>query len=143
MQKAKILAVAWFLSLSVSPAGYAAEKSPDMPDGVHVKEVTTPGGPVEVLADSDGMTLYTFDMDRDPGKSVCTGQCGVLWPALMASEDAEDQGPWTIVIRPDGERLWAYHGKPLYTFVRDKAVAHFNGNGLPQDNPVWHCALPM
>jgi len=142
MQKAMILAVAWFLSLGVSAAGYGAEKSPEMPDGVRVKEVTTQGGPVKVLADSHGMTLYTFDMDRDPGKSVCTGQCAVFWPPLMASAEAEDQGPWRIAVRPDGARIWSYHGKPLYTFAKDKAAADFNGNGMPQHNPVWHCALP-
>lgn len=142
MRKIIILAMVPLMSLSVSVLGFAADAPMDMPDGVHVKEVATAGGPFEVLADSNGMTLYTFDMDRDPGRSVCTGQCAALWPPLLASEGAEDQGSWTIVTQPDGARIWAYHGKPLYTFVKDKVAADFNGNGLPQDNPVWHCALP-
>ncbi len=121
----------------------AAESSIDMPAGVHVKEITTDGGSMEVLADANGMTLYTFDMDVEPGRSVCTGQCARFWPALAAGEDAEDMGPWTVITRPDDSRIWAYHGKPLYTFTKDRSTEDFRGNGLPQDNPVWRFAVPM
>ena len=143
MRKKMIFTMASFIWLSVGAPGYAADKSADMPEGVHVKEVITPGGPVEVLADSKGMTLYTFDMDRDAGKSVCTGQCAVFWPPLLAGADVQDMDLWSVVTRPDGVKIWAYNGKPLYTFSNDSAVEDFGGNGVPQDNPVWHCALPM
>ena len=134
-----VLATAAALTLGMSAASYAA----DMPAGVDVKEVATPGGAVVVLSDAKGMTLYTFDMDKEAGKSVCNGQCADFWPPLMADADAHDVGDWNVVTRDDGAKMWAYHGMPLYTFVKDTAVADFNGNGVPQDNPVWHCAVPM
>ena len=143
MRKTLSVALASVFFLGTAVPLDAAESSDDMPAGVHVKEIATDTGPVEVLADANGMTLYTFDMDVEPGRSVCTGLCARFWPALAAAEDAEDNGPWTVITRPDDTRIWAYHGKPLYTFAKDESVEDFGGNGLPHDNPVWRCALPM
>ncbi len=133
------LGVFALLSLGASTVG-AAEDA--MPAGIQVKEVQTLGGLVQVLADSNGMTLYTFDMDQDAGKSACSGPCAEIWLPMMAEADAADTGPWTIAIRSDGSKMWAYHGKPLYTFVKDKAPSDFNGDRAPQYNPVWHYAVP-
>jgi len=41
----------------------------------------------------------------------------------------------TIVSRTDGTQQWAYDGKPLYTFVQDKAPGEIKGNGF---NNNWH-----
>ena len=49
------------------------------------KVAETPKGPA--LANSRGMTLYTFDKDSD-GKSACTGKCAENWPPLMADPTA-------------------------------------------------------
>jgi predicted lipoprotein with Yx(FWY)xxD motif len=133
-----MIAAAAVLSLTLSGPSAAQ----NMPAGVNVKEVTTPGGPVKVLADAKGMTLYTFDNDTVPGKSVCNGPCAQAWPPLVAGAEAKSMGPWSVVIRDDGVKQWAHKGKPLYTFVKDAKPADFNGNGVPKDKPVWHCALP-
>ena len=134
-----MFAAAAMLSLTMSAASFAADA---MPAGVAVKEVTTPGGPVKVLSDAKGMTLYTFDVDIAPGKSMCNKGCIEYWPALTAAADAKDTGAWTVVTRDDGSKQWAHKGKPLYTFVQDKAAADFTGNGMPKDKPLWHCAVP-
>lgn len=46
--------------------------------------------------------------------------CADLWPPVLASDDAEPVGKWTIVERNDGNRQWAFDEQPLYTSVRDQ-----------------------
>ena len=93
-----------------------------------------------VLAGPNGMTLYTFDRDAAaPGKSVCNGQCAALWPPLTAAAGAQPSGDYTIVVRDDGSRQWAYKGKPLYFWVKDVKAGDRTGDGV---NNVWRLARP-
>jgi len=101
------------------------------------KIADTPKG--KALVDSKGMTLYTFDKDAG-GKSVCNGPCAENWPPLMASADAKPTSDWTVVTRDDGKMMWAYKGKPLYTFKKDTAPGETNGDGFL--NGAWHMAKP-
>ncbi len=75
-----------------------------------VQYVPTEAG--TVMADSKGMGLYTWDRDT-PGVSTCTGTCLTNWPLFKAAATDTPGGDWTIVTRPDNERVWAYKGKPL------------------------------
>lgn len=75
----------------------------------------------------DGKPLYTFARDTTAGKSACNGACATAWPPLAAAADAKDAGDWTVVTRDDGSKMWAYKGKPLYTFARDTAGAAATG----------------
>jgi predicted lipoprotein with Yx(FWY)xxD motif len=93
----------------------------------------------KALVDAKGMTLYTFDKDAG-GKSMCNGPCAQNWPPLLASENARPTGDMTTVARVDGRNMWAYKGKPLYTFKKDTAPGQFNGDGLL--NGAWHMAKP-
>jgi predicted lipoprotein with Yx(FWY)xxD motif len=86
-----------------------------------------------VLADPNGMTLYTFDKDT-PGKSACMGECAVHWPPVKAAADAKPTGDLTIVTRDDGTKQWADEGKPLYTFMKDKKPGDVMGDSIPG----WH-----
>lgn len=101
------------------------------------KVMDTSLGPV--LATGDGMTLYTFANDKEPGKSACNGPCAVNWPPLMAQADAVPVGKWSIVTRNDGAKQWAYGGKPLYGWIRDKKPGDTTGDGV---NKVWAAAHP-
>jgi predicted lipoprotein with Yx(FWY)xxD motif len=89
-----------------------------------------------VLVDGKGMTLYVFDKDAG-GKSACNGPCASNWPPLMAGADASASGEWTIVVRDDGAKQWAYKGKPLYTWSKDAKPGDRTGDGF---NSVWHVA---
>jgi predicted lipoprotein with Yx(FWY)xxD motif len=93
----------------------------------------------KALVDAKGMTLYTFDKDAG-GKSMCNGPCADNWPPLMASADAKAMGDWTILARDDGKMMWAYKGKPLYTWKKDSAPGDTTGDGF--NNGVWHMATP-
>lgn len=87
-----------------------------------------------MMTDHKGMTLYTFDKDAG-GKSMCNGECATNWPPLMAPAGAKAEGKWSTVKRDDGQMQWAYDGKPLYTFVKDKAPGDMTGDKMKD---VWH-----
>ena len=58
--------------------------------------------------------------------------CTQVWPPLLADEDAEEVGKWTIIKRDDGSRQWAYDGFPLYTSNLDKQPGDtLGGNKIP------------
>src|SRR6059058_6132900 len=103
------------------------------------KVLRTAAGPV--WTNQQGMTLYTFD--RDPmGGSSCYGRCAFVWPPFKASGVAKATGDWTIVTRKDGSHMWAYDGRALYTFRRDKQPGQVTGNGVYQFGALWHVAGP-
>lgn len=109
-------ALALMAALALPAMAYAAE--PAMVDKA-----------TGVLTDHKMMTLYTFAKDAD-GKSMCNGQCATNWPPLMAEAGAKPMGKWTVIKRDDGSMQWAYDGKPLYTFIQDKAPGEETGDGL-------------
>jgi predicted lipoprotein with Yx(FWY)xxD motif len=92
----------------------------------------------QALVDINGMTLYVFDRDTS-GKSNCNGPCAVNWPPLVADTDAKAAGDFAFITRDDGRKQWAYKGKPLYTWSKDKNPGDTNGDGV---NNVWHIAAP-
>ena len=102
-----------------------------------LKTADTPKG--KTYVDAKGMTLYTFDKDAS-GKSMCNGPCAENWPPLAAADDAKPTADMTIVVRDDGKKMWAYKGKPLYTFKKDAAPGETNGDGFL--NGAWHMAKP-
>lgn len=102
-----------------------------------LKTAETPKG--KTFVDVKGMTLYTFDKDAG-GKSTCNGPCAENWPPLAVAADAKPTADMTIVVRDDGKKMWAYKGKPLYTFKKDTAPGETNGDGFL--NGAWHMAKP-
>ena len=88
-----------------------------------------------VLTNSAGMTLYTFDKDTTgSGKSTCNGPCATNWPPLLATADAKPSGDYTIIMRDDGAKQWAYKGKPLYLWSKDAKPGDRTGDGF---NNAW------
>lgn len=77
--------------------------------------------------------LYTYDRDP-PGKSACIARCARTWPPLRVGAPARPVGKWTIVVRPDRLRQWAFEGKPVYTHAGD-ADSRATGDGA---EGVWH-----
>lgn len=66
------------------------------------------------------LTLYVSSRDR-PGKSNCNSGCDSAWPPLLVSKDeaTEKVGDWTVIVRDDGRKQWAYKGQPVYLRVHD------------------------
>lgn len=93
-----------------------------------------------VLTGSNGMTLYTFDRDAaGTGKSVCNGPCAVNWPPLFAADADTSSGDYTVILRDDGKKQWAFKGKPLYFWAKDQKPGDKTGDGF---NSVWRVAKP-
>lgn len=93
-----------------------------------------------VLVGPNGMTLYTFDRDAaGSGKSVCNGPCATNWPPLAADAGAAGSGDWSVVVRDDGSRQWAFRGKPVYYWAKDAKPGDRTGDGF---NSVWRVAKP-
>jgi predicted lipoprotein with Yx(FWY)xxD motif len=87
-----------------------------------------------MMVDHKGMTLYTFDKDSG-GKSMCNDECAKNWPPMMAPAGAKAEGKWSVIKRDDGTSQYAYDGKPLYTFVKDKKPGDMVGDNMKD---VWH-----
>jgi predicted lipoprotein with Yx(FWY)xxD motif len=140
MRHLTVVVATLMLSLagSVFDAGrlLAEQGGGKMPPGVQTGKLAS--GMV-VLTDARGMTLYTYQ--KDPaGKSVCNEQCAKNWPPLTAPADAKQMGDWTVVIRDDGTRQWAYKSRPLYTWIKDTKPSEATGHGV--GNGVWEQAVP-
>ena len=93
-----------------------------------------------MLTGPNGMTLYTFDKDTaGSGASACNGPCAQNWPPLEATADAQADGDFSPIKRDDGSMQWAYKGKPLYYWAKDKKPGDKTGDGVKD---VWHIATP-
>lgn len=93
----------------------------------------------EILANSLGQTLYTFDPDKNvPGKSVCNGKCAEEWPpiSLSAAEVKALNNPdFAVVKRDSGLNQLTFKGEPVYLFHFDRVPGGIKGDNL---GSVWH-----
>jgi predicted lipoprotein with Yx(FWY)xxD motif len=87
-----------------------------------------------LLVSSNGMALYTFDMDAE-GESACSGTCAENWPPYAAPRDATASGAFSIIERKDGGRQYAYRGRPLYYWSGDDRAGEAKGDGI---QGRWH-----
>lgn len=92
------------------------------------------------IADSRGMSLYTFDKDT-PGVSNCNDACLVAWPPFLTSLSAQDALPdnLTIINRVDNTSQFAWKGLPLYYYSKDINPGDILGDGF---NGIWHIVQP-
>jgi hypothetical protein len=66
------------------------------------------------------LPLYISTADP-PGKSACNEDCAKKWIPVIAEADSKPLGDWTIVVRKDGKRQWAFKNHPVYTHVNDSS----------------------
>jgi predicted lipoprotein with Yx(FWY)xxD motif len=135
--RAHLFAALCALALLRAPVVLAA---PDAaPTAASPAQVTLrPQGYGWILADSKGMSLYTYLKDTPGGPSTCVGECAKTWKPLAAPDDATAFGEWTIVQRANNAHQWAFRGKPLYTSSRDVAPGDQNGDETFQQ---WFLAV--
>ena len=95
------------------------------------------------LTTADGMTVYLFTKDTEPGKSTCEGDCAGAWPPVPADGDLMlppgIQGTLTAIDRADGSKQLAYNDIPLYTYAGDQAAGDTNGQ---DSGDVWYIVPP-
>jgi predicted lipoprotein with Yx(FWY)xxD motif len=122
MKKMIFCAVVLFLALLAGCASTSGSAPAMMKEGM--------------MVNAKGLTLYTFDRDiSGSGKSVCNGDCAVKWPPMMASANDKSGGDWTVITRDNGQKQWAFKGKPLYTWPEDQEPGDKYGDNY---NKVWH-----
>ncbi|OIJ26011.1 COG4315 family predicted lipoprotein [Nocardioides luteus] len=102
----------------------------------------------KVLADAEGHTLYTAEVEKD-GKIHCVDGCTEFWKPIVASDTDVDAANSTLgdkfatVDRPDGKTQLTYGGLPLYTFAEEGA-GDLKGDGFTDDfqgaHFVWAAA---
>ncbi len=139
MFRSVIVAAALLLSATQVLAHGSEAAAPPPPKDVPPPVTTGKTKKGTVLADSKGMTLYYFDRDDSGNKSNCDGKCAEKWLPLAADKTAQASGDFTVIVRSDGSRMWAYRYRPLYTSNDDKAPG--DANGFDPQN-LWHVARP-
>ena len=88
----------------------------------------------EILADTSGRTLYTFDKDVS-NKSNCNDGCAATWLPYLVKEGDRTPANFSMITRDDGTKQWALNGKPLYFFAADAKAGDAKGDGT---GGVWH-----
>jgi predicted lipoprotein with Yx(FWY)xxD motif len=96
-------------------------------------------GNVTVLANGQGLTLYWFAPDKKD-KSVCYGACAVYWPPQPGPVKAPPgvSGTFGTIARKGGGLQETYNGRPLYTYISDKAPGQNRGNDINLNGGLWH-----
>ena len=96
----------------------------------------------QVLATSDGLTLYTNTVDSAENLRCIDIACTGFWPPYTVDAEpaagAEIQGSLGTVIRPDGSKQVTFNQQPLYTFYLDKQQGDAKGNGFSDLGGTWH-----
>jgi len=136
-------------SSSSSGGPYGSEESSAKPTSSEAEAgaaitVGSAKGVGKILVDSEGMTLYYFEKDKQGGtESACYGPCEAGWPPLttegkpQGGEGAMASKLGTIE-RKDGTMQVTYAGWPLYTFVEDKKPGEDNGTDSKAFGASWY-----
>jgi predicted lipoprotein with Yx(FWY)xxD motif len=128
------LAIAAALALTVAGASALADELPKPLK--HSKA----GNLGKILTGPNGMTLYTFASDKEPGKSACNGPCAENWPPFRPELNVPaPKAPLSIITRDDGSKQYAWKGKPLYYWKNDKKAGDTTGHKM---RDVWFVAQP-
>jgi predicted lipoprotein with Yx(FWY)xxD motif len=94
-----------------------------------------------VLADGEGRTLYTADVERSGIR--CTEACTSFWDPVDASASEAQSAAADLdldlatVPRPDGERQLTFDGLPLYRFT-EEGSGQIEGDGFVDDFQGTH-----
>ena len=116
---------------------FTPEAAVALPLGFGLQNINEAGG--YGLVDRNGMTIYAFLGEARDDRQACFGEsCETQWKPMVASELAHGVGDFSLVIRADGSRQWAYKNQPLYTFDGDLVPGAAAGRDVDKR---WHVAL--
>ncbi len=85
-------------------------------------------------ANSDHLTLYTFDKDQT-SVSTCYNGCAKAWPPVLLPAGAVVQTPIATSARTDGSLQITINGKPVYLYAGDDKEGDITGDGI---GGIWH-----
>lgn len=108
-------------SLAAGPHGNGIPKTADinLPYPSQIDLEQEPSGWTYRLNQNE-LPLYMSTADP-PGKSSCNDGCAKKWLPVIAETGAKPLGDWSIIVRADGQRQWAFKDHPVYTHVKDNS----------------------
>ncbi len=71
------------------------------------------------LQSSSNLPLYVNE-SASPGETACNSACEKQWIPLLAPTGEKPLGEWTIFVRKDGRRQWAFERYAVYTYLHDR-----------------------
>lgn len=119
--------------------------------GVVTVQLKAPYG--NYLADSSGMSLYTFAVDERGEPSSCRDACEEAWPpfileggigtteALSVPEQL-DESRLATAARRDGRMQITYNGLPLYYYAQDESPGDTKGQDVEEFGGAWYLMAP-
>jgi len=116
MTQIRKTAILTALCLAIGAQSSAQETKRSTPEEVALVDEGEKGSVLRHFPSS--LRLYTWAKDT-PGRSNCNLGCASRWPPVFAPVDATDLDDFTVVMRDDGRKQWAYRGKPLYMRYHD------------------------
>lgn len=120
------------------------EASPDTANasgGAGIVSVQSVDG-TDVLADSEGRTLYSADVEQG-GRILCTGACTSFWDPVDASAMGAESASGAldldlgVTTRPDQVEQLTFKGLPLYRFT-EEGPGDLDGDGFVDDFEGTH-----
>jgi predicted lipoprotein with Yx(FWY)xxD motif len=125
---------------AVGPASTQPAGSPGMSSGSAAEiEVVHDAKLGDLLATSDGHTLYRFEQDHGTS-SACSGPCLDAWPPVTSDAPQAGKGVTGKLTSVDGAAAHqvAIDGHLLYTYAGDQAPGAVNGTSIPD----WYAVAP-
>jgi predicted lipoprotein with Yx(FWY)xxD motif len=114
-----------------NPDPRMAAAGAQVPDGISVSRRR--GGDESQFINADGKPLYYLET-FDAGKPAADcEECMAEFKPALAPATARQQGDWSLNVRPDGTRQWAYKGRPLSTYDGDGRADDAVGDGFVVD----------
>jgi predicted lipoprotein with Yx(FWY)xxD motif len=101
---------------------------------VQIETVTLSGAAKTILATAPGLTLYYYTPDTAT-TIACQGACTAEWHPFMFAGPGSPiapqalSGALSLIATANGEQV-EYNGHPLYTYSKDAAPGHANGQGV-------------
>jgi predicted lipoprotein with Yx(FWY)xxD motif len=111
-------------SSAIASAGGAEPKNKEHPDVVALSQSTSGEWVYKSFPQLTRLYVTTAD---GPRKSGCDDTCATAWPPLAARDDdkaGRKVGNWSVVVRDNGQKQWAYKGQPV----------HLRFHDLPEDS---------
>jgi predicted lipoprotein with Yx(FWY)xxD motif len=102
---------------------------------------------IDLVQDAEGWTfrlnennLPLYMSTADPlGKSACNDDCAKKWVPVRPDSTAKSPvGEWSLVMRDDGSRQWAFKRHPVYTLANSTADKPAAPSGTFHLMPHFH-----
>jgi predicted lipoprotein with Yx(FWY)xxD motif len=111
------LPVVAIAAVAADPRGLPQRLNIQLPYPVEVSLVQDRMGWI-FLQSSSNLPLYVYE-PASPGRPICNQACEKQWMPLLAGAGEQPLGQWTLLLRADGRRQWAFDQYPVYTYLHD------------------------